>query len=554
MMRSSSISASVQIAAIVLMVFAVSCGDRGMSGPTTPPAASTAARGGQPRPITTDEVEGHLRFLAHDALEGRGMGSRGIEIAALYQESVYRSLGLEPAFDGSYRQPFTLRGSMPDREPSLSVATDEPIELTPWDDFVVGTHLEEQEPVTGELVYAGFLIDAPERQWDDIAGMDLSDAILIVEVNEPGNEEGGIFEGTAMTYYGRWTYKYEKASELGARGVLIIHNRRGAAYGWDVVRNSWSGESLFVPGQHLTVGFYGWLQEPVAERIIRAAGQDPDALRARANTREFEPVRLGVEATVAQEPTFRSLDGENVAGILRGGHPDHRERYVAVTAHYDHLGRDESLEGDQIYNGAVDNCTASAAMLSLARRLADERESLPLDVIFLAVAGEEEGLLGSRYYAANPPVPIESIWANINFELTNPWGETTDLYAIGAGESELDEVCRVAAERIGATYIEEQGREHGWFYRSDQLSFARAGVPALWLHEGPTAAGDDPERVLRRAAEWRETAYHQVTDEVQDDWDLASIVQIARWGREIIHLLGDRDERPCYLESSYFAR
>lgn len=546
---------------IALALALAGCGAGGAPSPASPTSSPTrdlaAVATPTARPITAAEVEGHLRFLADDLLEGRGMGSRGLELAALYHEATFRALGFEPAFDDSYRQPFTLRGSTPDREPTLALPTEgEPVTFTPWEQFVLGTHRDDVEPqLEGELVYAGHLIDAPEHDWDDLGEADLRGKILLVEINEPGNEEGGIFEGTAMTYYGRWTYKFEKASELGALGVLIIHTLSGATYDWSVVRNSWSKEDVFVPGQHLGVGFYGWVTEAVGEQLLSASGEDADELRQRAQTREFEPVPLGVRLRVAQEPTFRELEAENVGGLLRGTHPERRDRTVVVTAHFDHLGRDPELEGeDQIYNGAVDNCTASATMLALARRLADEREALGLDVLFLALSAEEVGLLGSRSFTAHPPVPIDQIWANLNLEMTSPWIATRDVYAIGAGHSELDAVAGEAAGRLDLEYLPEQGREHGFFFRSDQMSFARAGVPAVWLHEGPTAVGDDPEAVTRAAEQFRSERYHQVSDELDEGWPLDGAVQIARWARQIIHVLDERTERPTYLESSYFAR
>jgi len=541
----------------IFVVAAVLCGC-GASGverttspsPSAPPPAATV------RPITAAEVRGHLRFLADDLLEGRGMGSRGIEIAVLYNETTFMSLGLEPAFGQSYRQPFTLRGSTPDHEPVLEYAVEgRTTTLRPWEQFVVGSHRDDIEAtVEGEIVYAGHLITAPESAWDDVGDADLRGKVLLIEINEPGNVEGGLFDGTAMTYYGRWTYKFERASELGALGVLIIHTRQGATYDWDVVRNSWSGDDFFVSGQGLSVAFYGWVQDEVGNAIIDAAGRDARELRASAETRDFTPVPLGVVARVTQRPSFRDVRAENVGGVLRGGSRSRTGRTVVVTAHYDHLGRDAELEGDQIYNGAIDNCTASATMLTLARRLVDERQDLSLDVVFLAVSGEEVGLHGSRYFVEHPPIPIERIWANINLEMTSPWIETRDLYAIGASESDLDEVAGVAAGRVGAEYVPEQGREHGFFFRSDQLSFARAGVPAVWLHEGPTASGDDPELVSSLAEQYREERYHQVGDEVDPEWPLGGAVQMARWARAIVHVINERDEPLRYDEGSYFAR
>jgi Zn-dependent M28 family amino/carboxypeptidase len=510
------------------------------------------AAGTTSRPVTVAELEGHARFLADDLLEGRGVGTRGIEVAALYHQSQFRALGLAPAFGNSYGQAFELVGSTPDPEPRLEVDGVEP--LAAWRDFVVGSHHEDVgDELSGELVYAGYLIDAPQRHWDDIAGADLKDKILLVEVNEPGNEPGGIFDGTAMTYYGRWTYKFEKASELGARGVLIIHNTKGAAYGWDVVRNSWSGESLFVPGGELTVGFFGWVQGEVGDAILRAAGKDAEQIRASANTPEFAPVPLGITGRVTQRPAFRRAEATNVAGILHGEHPARTDRAVVLSAHFDHLGKGDGDEEDTIFNGAVDNCSASAAMLALARRLSDRRAELALDVIFLAPSAEEQGLLGSTWFAENLPVAKESIWANVNLEMVNVWGPTRDVFAIGSTQSDLDSLVAAAAADVGLTYVGERDREHGFYFRSDQMSFARVGIPGVWLHEGPTAAGDDRDAVSAARAAFRAGGYHTVDDEVTDDWDLRGAVQIVEWAEAIVGRLSAAKEKPRFLPTSYFA-
>lgn len=506
------------------------------------------------KPITPPEIEAHIRFLSDDLLEGRAVGSHGLALAALYHENYFRSLGLEPLFGNSFRQAFDLEGSTPDPQASVEIfGGEESIQIKTFENFVVNSYRKDcPEGVEGELVYCGYLIQAPEREWDDIKEADLKGKVLLVEVNEPGNYPGGIFDGEDMTYYGRWTYKFEKATELGATGILIIHNTKGAGYGWGVVRNSWSGESFFLPDKDQKLFFQGWLHREAAEAVLEASGVRRSEILAQAEEKDFEPFSLGLRVRVRQKPKFRTVGTENVAALLRGKHKKAKDRYVILSAHYDHLGKDPAKEGDQIYNGAVDNCSASACLLALARFFSQQPESLKANLIFLAATAEEEGLLGSDYFARHLPVPDSSVLANLNFEMTNVWGETEDVYAIGAKHSDLDDFCRQAAENLDLGYIPERLAHLGYFFRSDQLSFARAGIPAVWLHEGITSRGEDKDYILRKNERYRKEKYHQVTDEIEDDWDLSGTVQIARLAQEIIALLSEAEELPRFKESSSF--
>jgi Zn-dependent M28 family amino/carboxypeptidase len=507
-------------------------------------------------PVTVDEIAAHIRYLSDDLLEGRAVGSNGIELAAGYHEDYFRTMGLEPAFGTSYRQVFPLKGSRPDPLATLEVSGPN-VALAPalWDEFVVRTEREDAPAeAAGELVYCGYLVQAPERAWDDIKGMDLAGKVLLVEVNEPGNRPGGVFDGEDMTYYGRWPYKYEKAEELGAAGVLIIHDTKGAAYGWDVLRASWGNESFFLPDRAPRLLFEGWLHGDAARRILAAVKLDLGALRAKAETPDFVPVPLGLEAKVRQRRVYHAVKGVNVAGIIRARHPAAKKRTIVLSAHYDHFGRDESLQGDQIYNGAVDNCAASAAMLASAGFFAQRPDRLKNDLCFVAVTAEEQLILGSDFFARNLPFARDAAVADINFEMTNVWGETEDAFAIGARHSDLDSVCRAAADKLGLRYIPERNGELGFFYRSDQLSFARAGIPGVWLHQGIVAKGPDKGLVQRRFEDYRLTKYHKVTDEIQPDWDLRGALQIVAWAREIVLLLQEREELPQFAPTSSFKR
>jgi Zn-dependent M28 family amino/carboxypeptidase len=511
---------------------------------------------GRMEPVTTREIESHIRYLSDDLLEGRAVGSKGIEMAARYHEDYFRSWDLEPAFGGSYRQAVPLRSVQTDLQASLEIlGPSAGLRPVLFDDFVVNSEREDiPGEVSGELVYCGFGIQAPEREWDDFKGLDVAGKVLLVEINEPGNRPNGVFDGEDMTYYGRWPYKFEKASELGAAGVFIIHNTKGAAYGWEVVRNGWAKESFFLPDKGPRLLFQGWVSGATAEAIFAAVKLDRRALLARAETPDFAPVPLGLQTRVRQDPGHRSVDGVNVAGIIRGRHKDAAGRMVVVSAHYDHLGRNENLEGDQIFNGAVDNCSASASMLALAGYFAQRPEKLKVDLCFLAATAEEMLMLGSDYFARHMPFAADTVAANINFEMTNVWGETEDVFAIGAKHSDLDGICREAAGKIGLRYIPERNGEFGFFFRSDQVSFARAGIPAVWISQGIVSKGPDKGLVQRKFEEYRMKTYHQVTDEIQPDWDLRGTLQIIDWAREIVAVLEAREALPQFLPTSSFKR
>jgi Zn-dependent M28 family amino/carboxypeptidase len=511
---------------------------------------------GQVEPVSIQEIDRHIRNLSDDRMEGRAVGSPGIELAARYHEDYFKTFGLEPAFGQSYRQTFPLRGVKSDPQASMEISSPK-VKITPaiYEDFLVASEREDlPAEASSELVYCGYLIQAPERNWDDIKNADLRGKVLLVEINEPGNRPGGIFDGEDMTYYGRWTYKFEKAAELGAAGVLIIHNTKGAAYGWDVLRNTWPSENFFLPEKKPQLFFQGWITGPLADKVLDAVKLDHRALLAKAETTDFAPVPLGLTVKVKQKPVFRTVEGFNVAGIVRAKHSQARKRVIVLSAHYDHFGRDETLKGDQIFNGAVDNCSASACLLALAGYYSQRPEKLKDDLCFVAVTGEEKLFLGSGYFVSHLPFPAANVVADINFEMTNVWGETEDVFAIGAKYSELDDVCRRAAGVMGLRYITERNGELGFFFRSDQLSFARAGIPGVWLHQGIVSKGPDKGLVQRKFEDYQKTKYHKVTDEIQPDWDLRGTLQIIRWAEEIISLLQERSALPQFFPTSSFKR
>lgn len=519
---------------------------------------SACRQAGVVETVNVEDIARHIKYLSSDLLEGRAIGSRGIELAASYQEDYFRIFGLEPVFNGSFRQKFFLRGISPDLLTSLKISTPSGgREMIPkmYDDFVVISEVHPApEEVSGEIVYCGYLIQAPERDWDDVKGVDLKGKILLCEINEPGNKPGGIFDGKNLTYYGRWIYKFEKASELKAAGVLIIHNTEGALYGWDVVRNSWAREKFILPEKENNLNFQGWVSGELGREIVKMARFDYDDLAKKAERADFVPVPLGLQCKVHQNPGSRLVEATNIAGIIRAKGANVKNRMIVISAHYDHLGRDESLEGDQIYNGAVDNCSATAAMLELAGYYARNPETLQDDLCFLAATAEEELFLGSDYFVRHLPFPQDKVLANLNFEMTNVWGETEDVFAIGASLSELDDICRKAAQAIGLNYTEERNQELGFLFRSDQFSFIRGGLPGVWLHHGVTSRGKDKNFVNKKFQEYLETKYHKVTDEFDQDWDLRGTLQMINWAKAIIKELSSRESLPEFLPLSPFQR
>ena len=502
--------------------------------------------------VSVEEIAADIRVLSDDKTEGRGLGSKGLQAAADWHENTFKQLGLAPFFGKRYKQRFKLVGATPDPEAVLkfTVKGKPPLVPTRLNQFVAVTWDPAHSVVEAPVVYAGHLIVAPDRKWDDVKGTNLRGKLLLVEVNEPGNRKGGIFDGPQMTWYGRWVYKYLEAARQGAAGILLLHTEKGAGYGWHIVRLGWSTEDFFRKGQLETrLGCMGWLNGETANSVVALAGQDLASLRQQAESPDFRPVELGITAKLTQKPTFRVLPVENVAGIIRSKRPEAKDRYVVVSAHFDHVGTDPKLEGDQIYNGAVDNCSATAAMVGVARHFARHPEGLPFNLVFVGVTAEEIGLVGSAYFARHLPFPTTQVWANINYEMTNVWGRTRDVYTWGGQWSELGLVAGEAAKKMGLEYLDFLPDMTGMSFRSDQLSFAQAGIPAVWLHEGLT--GSDGKRDAQAKRLWYyKNRYHKVSDEIEDDWDLQGTLQMVEWGVAIIHELGTSSQRPRFYPGS----
>ncbi|HKK22888.1 MAG TPA: M28 family metallopeptidase, partial [Pseudohaliea sp.] len=493
--------------------------------------------------ISADEIAQHVRVLASDEFGGRGPGTEGEELTLAYLERQFRTLGLEPAFETGYRQPVELLEITPDFDMVLTLGERR---LDFGDDFVAWTkrQVEGVEVRDSELVFAGYGIVAPEYGQDDYAGVDWSGKTAVVLVNDPGFATGdpARFEGHAMTYYGRWTYKYEEAARQGAEGLLIIHETAPASYGWNVVESSWSRSQFDferADGRRDRAALEGWITRDEAEALFSAAGRNLEEMKRAALEPDFRPVPLGTAASIRITNEMARHRSHNFAGILKGrGQPQEQVLYLA---HWDAHGTDPALDGDTIYNGAADNATGVAALLEIAEAYAALPERPRRSVVFLAVTAEEQGLLGSQYFARHPSTATRNIVAALNMDIMSRDGSAPEATVIGLRQSELGDYARRAAARQGRSVRPHPSPESGYFFRSDHFSMVRVGVPSL-LFLNPGAP--DSEYVREH--------YHRPSDEYEPDWDLTGAAEDA----ELFFLLGRElaaaEEFPAWREGSRF--
>ena len=503
------------------------------------PAAAGApgASAAEPGRITAAEIDGHLRFLSSDLLEGRAPATRGGRLAAEYIASQLRAAGVEPGAGGSYFQKVPIEIVAADRGTLRGVASGgsrggAPATLRYPEDVVVwGGSAVESSRARGEVVFVGYGATAPEYRWDDFKGVDVRGKVLLVLVNDPPAppNEPRLFGGPAMTYYGRWTYKFEEAERRGAAGMLIVHTAERAGYPWHTVVGSWAKEQRMLPraaGLPAPLGVRGWITDSAATALLRRAGLDLAELRRRAASRAFRPVPTGITMDVAFANRVERLESENVVGVVGGSDPRLREQYVALSAHWDHLGIGPAVNGDSVYNGALDNASGVADLLAVARAAAAAprpRRSL----VFVFVTGEESGLLGSEYFAAHPTVPVDRIVANLNVDGGNLLGRVRDLTVLGDTKSSLGPQLAALLKPAGMTLAPEDHPEQGHFYRSDHFSFAKAGVPSVSVGAGNDYVGRPAGWGRAQGEEYTAHRYHQPSDEYRADFDLTGAVQLS---------------------------
>jgi Zn-dependent M28 family amino/carboxypeptidase len=509
--------------------------------------------------IRPETVDAHLRFLSHPLLEGRAPGTRGGELAAEYVRAQFARIGLRPA-DGSYLQPVPLVGLTPDPDPLLALELPDGSAVEPpfRDAFVMRAGVPRPEvDVDAELVYCGYGIAAPEYDWDDFAGTDVRGKVLLVRVNDPGTEATpGFFGGKALTYYGRWTYKYEEASRRGAAGVLLLHTDESAGYGWNVVRASNTGEQYDLAGEpEFPLQVKGWISEAAAAEALRRAGHDPGALARRSEERGFRPVATGIRVRGRVRSVVREVRTDNVVGILPGSDPALREEAVLLTSHYDHLGTGTDEGGERVvYHGAYDNASGVALLLAVAEAAAALPDPPRRPLCFVATTAEESGLLGAEWYARNPLFPLGRTAAELNLDGANLQGRTRDLAPLGADRSDLGETVREAARAEGLTLRSDPHPEQGMFFRQDHFPLARAGVPALALDHGLDFEGRPEGWGEAWYEEFVSGHYHQPSDAYREGIDYGGAVQQGRVLLRTALAVASADRLPEWSPGAEFSR
>ncbi len=508
---------------------------------------------------TIDEasLRAPIQFLADDLLGGRGPGATGDRLTQLYLASQLQGLGYGPGGpDGGWLQPVELvsvEAAVPETWSFQGSGVS--VELAAWDDFIAGSGVQEASAgFTGaEVVFVGYGIQAPEHGWDDYKGMDLEGKVLLMMNNDP-DWDPALFEGERRLWYGRWDYKYLSAARQGAAGAIIIHTTPSAGYPFQVVQTSWSGPQFELPaGDEPRVQVQSWVTEDAARRLAALGGHDLDRLREAARSRDFRPVPLGVTTSLALTNTLERSPSANVAGLLPGSDPELAGEVVIFTAHHDHLGIGSAdAEGDTIYNGAMDNASGCAQILAIARATAALERAPRRSVLFLFVAAEEQGLLGSEYYAAHPTFAPGQIAANVNLDGANIHGRTRDVTYVGYGKSSLDAVVDAVAAWQGRVVVPDQFPDRGFFYRSDQFNFAKIGVPAVYLDSGTDFIGRPAGWGKERQEEYEEKSYHQPSDELSADWNFEGMIEDARLAFLVGMAIAEADAMPAWKQGDEF--
>ncbi len=518
--------------------------------------------------IKGEEILKHIKALASDDFEGRGPGTPGEEKTVAYLTDQFRKIGLTPGNpDGTFVQPVPLVGFQAKQVNGSFESAGKSVALSFPKDFVAVSRRMAQEikVENSEVVFVGYGVVAPEYGWDDYKGLDVRGKTLIMLVNDPAvpdpkdpsKLDPAFFKGRAMTYYGRWTYKYEIASEKGATAAILVHETGPAGYPFEVVQGSWSRENFDIAQPQSgripnRVAIEGWISTDKAKELFRASGRDFEAQKKAAIHRDFRPEALNCRAQFTVLNSLREVQSRNVIGKLEGSDPALKNEVVIYTAHWDHLGRDPALKGDQIYNGAADNASGVAGVLEIARALAQVRPAPKRTMVFLAVTAEEKGLLGAKYYATHPLYPLERTLADINLDVINLWGQTKDLISIGMGNSSLDDLLVEVARGQGRTVLPDADPEKGYYFRSDHFEFAKQGVPALDPKGGRDYIGKSVDFGKLTHDEYTAKDYHKVSDEVKPGWDLSGAAEDLKLLAELGYRIAQGDRYPEWKPGSEF--
>ena len=484
--------------------------------------------------VEPEHIRANVRFLSLDLLEGRGTGQRGGDIAAEYMATQFWLDGLKPAGDnGTFFQKVPLIGITPAPETTFDLAPKhgEAMQLKPLDDYVAYDQTDRSsDDIDADIVYVGYGIDAPEYQWDDYKGVDVRGKVLLMLVNEPSSDDPNFFKGRALTYYGRWTYKYEEAARKGAIGAILIHKSEMASYPWEVVRNSNSGEKEFLKNDAPPLKAAAWIQLAIAQKLAQRCGMDLDKMMADAQSRNFHPVQLPAKLKAHMVSKVRQITSNNVVAMLPGSDPKLRNQAVMYSAHYDHLGIRPDMPGDNIYNGARDNATGCGILLELARVFSEAQARPKRSIIFASVTAEEQGLLGSEYLGKHPPIPASDITLDLNFDDVPPLGEPQEVEVSGAERTTFYPTVEAMAKEFRLAIRPDSHPEAGHYYRSDHFSMARVGVPAFSINEGMKYKGHTTEWGMEQAEEFTNKHYHQPSDEYSPSMDFRGDAAIARFG------------------------
>src|SRR6266545_548309 len=515
--------------------------------------------------ITPDGLLAHIKILASDEFEGRAPGTKGEELSVRYIADQFKQIGLKPGNpDGTYTQEVPLAGIR--SEPTMSFITgDKTIDLKYPDDFVASSaRLQSEIKIdNSNVVFVGYGVVAPEYGWDDYKNVDVHGKTLLMLIGDPpipdpkdsSKLDEKMFKGKAMTYYGRWTYKYEIAAKKGAAAAVIIHETEPAAYPYSVVKTSWAKENYEIdaPDKNVeAVKARSWITLDAAKKLLADCGQDFDALKKTALTKAFRPVPLDAKANINIKQQLRSFKSHNVIGKLDGSDSKLQDEYVIYTAHWDHLGRHAELQGDQIFNGAIDNASGVGSLIELAGAFTKLNPPPKRSVLFMATAAEEAGLLGAKFYAEHPLDPPEKTLADINIDTVNPWGKTRDIEDLSDNNSTLDDLLAAAAKRNGRVMTPNSEPEKGNFYRADHFEFSKRDVPALYIRGGKDFIGKPANFGQQKRDDYVAHHYHQASDEVNPEWDLSGAVQDIQLLFEVGYQVANAEKFPEWKPNTEF--
>jgi Zn-dependent M28 family amino/carboxypeptidase len=530
-MRKPALIASIFLSVVVTLSLAIANARRSSANVASvhlPPAVFSAMN-----KLSAEHIRADVRFLSHDLLEGRGTGQRGGDLAAEYIATQFQLAGLKGAGDhGSFFQKVPMVGITPAPDTTFELVTkSDSMRLKPLEEYVAYDQTERTSAdIDADIVYVGYGIEAPEYKWDDYKGVDVRGKVLLMLVNEPTADDPNFFKGRALTYYGRWTYKYEEAARKGAVGVILIHKTEMASYPWEVVRNSNSGEKSYLKAEGPRLKAASWIQLEVARKLARASGMEILRMIENANSRDFHPVNLPARLKAHMVSKIRPFSSNNVVAILPGADPKTKDEAVMYTSHYDHLGIRPDMAGDNIYNGARDNATGCGILLELARVFAQSPARPRRSILFASVTAEEQGLLGSQYLGEHPPVPAGKISLDLNFDDIPPLGEPEEVEVSGAERTSFYPTVEALAREFRLAIRPDSHPEAGHYYRSDHFSLARVGVPSFSINEGMKYKHHNTDWGMQQAEEYTNKHYHQPSDEYDASMDFTGDMVMARFG------------------------